>query len=91
MIDGFPEPPYHALYFTPFHCAGLCDDVIMMPPAAPRSRTPKLSAGVGVIALASFTGIPVAAATSAQARAKAFDPKRVSYPMHSPLAGSSLA
>src|SRR5512146_468626 len=39
MIDGLPEPPYHALYFTPFHCAGLCDDVIMMPPAAPRSRT----------------------------------------------------
>src|SRR5579863_756742 len=42
MIEGLPEPPYQALYLTPFHSAGLCDDVIMMPPAAPRSRTPKL-------------------------------------------------
>ncbi len=78
MIDGLPDPPYHALYFTPFHCAGLCDDVIMMPPAAPRPRTPKLSAGVGVMSLASATGIPVAATTSAHARANAFDPNRVS-------------
>ena len=54
MIDGLPEPPYQALYFTPFHCAGLCDEVIMMPPAAPRPRTPKLSAGVGVMSLASM-------------------------------------
>ena len=61
IIDGLPDPPYHALYFTPFHCAGLCDDVIMMPPAAPRPRTPKLSAGVGVMALAIATGMPVAA------------------------------
>src|SRR5665213_2267372 len=91
MMEGLPEPPYQALYFTPFHCAGLCDDVIMMPPAAPRSRTPQLSAGVGVMALASITGMPVAAATSAQARANALEPKRVSYPMHSPMAGSSLA
>src|SRR5580658_6439662 len=78
MMEGLPEPPYQALYLTPFHCAGLCDDVIMMPPAAPRSRTPKLSAGVGVMSLASRTGMPVAATTSAHARAKAFDPKRVS-------------
>src|ERR1039457_5396582 len=78
MMEGLPEPPYHALYFTPFHCAGLCDEVIMIPPAAPRSRTPQLSAGVGVISLASSTGMPVAAATSAQARANAFDPKRES-------------
>ena len=40
MIEGLPEPPYQALYFTPFHCAGLCEDVIMMPPAAPCPRTP---------------------------------------------------
>src|SRR6516162_5677445 len=40
MIDGLPDPPYHALYFTPFHCAGLCDDVIMIPPAAPSVLTP---------------------------------------------------
>src|ERR1017187_854648 len=78
MREGLPEPPYHALYFTPFHCAGLCDEVIMMPPAAPRSRTPQLSAGVGVMALASITGMPVAATTSAQARANALEPKRVS-------------
>ena len=78
MIDGFPDPPYQALYFTPFHCAGLCDDVIMMPPAALRPRTPKLSAGVGVMSLASSTGIPVEATTSAQARANAREPKRVS-------------
>ena len=44
----------------------------MMPPAAPRSRTPKLSAGVGVMSLASMTGMPVAATTSAQARGKGF-------------------
>ncbi len=78
MIDGLPEPPYQALYLTPFHWAGLCDEVIMMPPAAPRSRTPKLKAGVGVMSLARKTGMPVAATTSAQARAKALDPKRVS-------------
>src|ERR1017187_2104611 len=78
MMEGLPEPPYHALYFTPFHCAGLCEEVIIMPPAAPRSRTPKLSAGVGVMSLASRTGMPVAATTSAQARAKASDSKRVS-------------
>ncbi len=78
IMEGLPEPPNQPLYFTPFHCAGLCDEVIMMPPAAPRSRTPKLRAGVGVTALASWTGMPVAATTSAQARAKAFDPKRVS-------------
>ena len=77
-MEGLPEPPYQALYLTPFHCAGLCELVIMMPPAALRSRTPKLRAGVGVTSLASMTGMPVAAATSAQARAKAFDPKRVS-------------
>jgi hypothetical protein len=40
MIDGLPDPPYQALYLTPFHWAGLCDDVIMMPPAAPSARTP---------------------------------------------------
>src|SRR5580704_3194011 len=78
IIEGLPEPPYQPLYLTPFHCAGLCEEVIMMPPAAPRSRTPKLRAGVGVTALASITGVPVAEAASAQARAKAFDPKRVS-------------
>ncbi len=78
IMTGWPEPPYQPLYFTPFHWAGLCDEVIMMPPAAPRSRTPQLSAGVGVMALASITGMPVAATTSAQAWAKAFDPKRVS-------------
>src|SRR5580658_433564 len=78
MMEGLPEPPYQALYLTPFHSAGLCDEVIMMPPAAPRSRTPKLKAGVGVMSLASSTGMPVAAAISAQARAKAFEPKRVS-------------
>jgi hypothetical protein len=39
MIEGLPEPPYQALYLTPFHCAGLCEEVIMMPPARPRSRT----------------------------------------------------
>ena len=50
---GLAEPPYQPLYLTPFHCAGLCEEVIMMPPAAPRSRTPKLRAGVGVMALAS--------------------------------------
>ena len=22
MMEGLPEPPYQALYFTPFHCAG---------------------------------------------------------------------
>ena len=78
MMEGLPDPPYQALYFTPFHCAGLCDDVIMMPPAAPRSRTPKLNAGVGVMSFASATLIPVAETTSAHARAKAFDPNRVS-------------
>ena len=78
MMEGLPDPPYQALYFTPFHCAGLCDEVIMMPPAAPRSRTPQLSAGVGVTALASITGMPVAATTSAQARANALEPNRVS-------------
>ena len=78
IIDGLPEPPYQPLYFTPFHCAGLCDEVIMMPPAQPRSRTPQLRAGVGVMSLASKTGMPVEAATSAQVRAKALDPKRVS-------------
>src|SRR5579863_7370715 len=78
MIEGLPEPPYQALYFTPFHCGGLCDEVIMMPPAAPRPRTPKLRAGVGVMSLAKATGVPVAATTSAQARAKAFEPKRES-------------
>src|SRR5580698_4291118 len=78
IMEGLPEPPYQPLYFTPFHSAGLCDDVIMMPPAAPRSRTPKLSAGVGVTAGASITGMPAAETTSAQARANAFDPKRVS-------------
>ena len=56
IIDGLPEPPYQPLYLTPFHCAGLCDEVIMMPPAAPRSRTPKLSAGVGVMALCEHDG-----------------------------------
>ncbi len=56
IMEGLPEPPYQPLYFTPFHCAGLCEEVIMMPPAAPRSRTPKLSAGVGVMALASMDG-----------------------------------
>jgi hypothetical protein len=56
IMEGLPEPPYQPLYFTPFHCAGLCEEVIMMPPAAPRSRTPKLSAGVGVMALASMHG-----------------------------------
>src|ERR1035437_3486536 len=30
MIGGLPEPPYQALYLTPFHCAGLCEEVIMM-------------------------------------------------------------
>src|ERR1035438_8619844 len=85
IIDGLPEPPYHALYFTPFHCAGLCDEVIMMPPAAPRPRTPKLKAGVGVMSLANATAMPVAATTSAQVRANAFDPNRVSYPMQSPF------
>src|ERR1039458_7324780 len=78
IIEGLPEPPYHPLYFTPFHCAGLCDEVIMMPPAAPRSRTPQPSAGVGVMALASITGMPVAAATSAQVLANCLEPKRVS-------------
>src|ERR1017187_7888131 len=78
IMDGLPEPPYQPLYLTPFHCAGLCDEVITMPPAALRPRTPKLSAGVGVIALANCTGIPVAATTSAHVRAKALDPKRVS-------------
>ena len=78
MMEGLPEPPYQALYLTPFHCAGLCEEVIMMPPAALRSRTPKLSAGVGVISPARKTGMPVAAATSAQAWAKAREPKRVS-------------
>ena len=60
IMLGLPEPPYQPLYFTPFHCAGLCEEVIMMPPAAPRSRTPKLRAGVGVTASASCTGMPVA-------------------------------
>src|SRR5580658_9673814 len=91
IMDGLPEPPYQPLYLTPFHCAGLWEEVIMMPPAAPRSRTPKLSAGVGVTAWASMTGIPVAETTSAQARAKAFEPNRVSYPMQRPRAGSSWA
>jgi len=50
----------------------------MMPPAAPRSRTPKLNAGVGVMSFASATLIPVAETTSAHARAKALDPNRVS-------------
>jgi hypothetical protein len=49
IMEGLPEPPYQPLYLTPFHCAGLCEEVIMMPPAAPRSRTPKLRAGVGVM------------------------------------------
>ena len=78
IMEGWPEPPYQPLYLTPFHSAGLCEEVITMPPAAPRSRTPKLSAGVGVTALASMTGMPVAETTSAQAWAKALDPKRVS-------------
>src|ERR1700676_3446415 len=89
MMEGLPEPPYQALYFTPFHCAGLWDEVIMMPPAAPRPRTPKLRAGVGIMSLASRTGMPLAAMTSAQAFAKAFEPKRLSYPMQMPRAGSS--
>ena len=38
----------------------------------------ELRAGVGVMALASMTGMPVAATTSAQVCANAFDPKRVS-------------
>src|SRR5579863_9993307 len=78
MMEGLPEPPYQALYFTPFHCGGLCDEVIMMPPAAPRPRTPKLRAGVGVMSLAKATGMPVAATTSVQSRAKALEPKRES-------------
>src|ERR1700761_6639028 len=40
IMEGLPEPPYQALYFTPFHWAGLCDEVIMMPPAALRAFTP---------------------------------------------------
>src|SRR6201996_4475422 len=58
MIPGLPDPPYVALYFTPFHCAGLWLDVIMTPPAALRSRTAKESSGVGVILLESCTGMP---------------------------------
>ena len=56
IMEGLPEPPNQPLYLTPFHCAGLCDEVIIMPPAASRSRTPKLKAGVGVTALASMDG-----------------------------------
>src|SRR5580693_753343 len=78
MMEGLPEPPYQALYFTPFHWAGLWEEVIMMPPAEPRSRTPKLKAGVGVMSLARWTGMPVEATTSAQVREKALEPKRVS-------------
>src|SRR5580698_7939753 len=78
MIDGLPEPPNQALYLTPFHWAGLCEEVIMMPPAALSLRTPNESAGVGVISCASLTGMPVAATTSAQARAKASERKRES-------------
>jgi len=28
IMEGLPEPPYQPLYLMPFHCAGLCDEVI---------------------------------------------------------------
>ncbi len=91
MIEGLPDPPYDALYFTPFHSAGLWLDVIITPPAAPRPRTAKLNSGVGVTLLARNTGIPAAETTSATTRANEREPNRVSYPRHSPAAAFSCA
>ena len=48
MIAGVPEPPYPALYFTPFQLNGLWLDVIITPPATPRFFTAYDRAGVGV-------------------------------------------
>ena len=42
------EPPYPALYFTPFQFQGLWLEVIITPPVAPKFTTAYESAGVGV-------------------------------------------
>jgi hypothetical protein len=54
-----------------------------------RCFTSSDTAGVGAAWSASATGTPAAATVSAAARAKRFDPKRVSYPTTSPAPGFS--
>jgi hypothetical protein len=79
-ISGGALPPAADFTLKPFHSPGLWLAVIITPAAALLCTTPKLHAGVGAADANSFTGMPLAAITSAAAAAKRSDEKRVSYP-----------
>src|SRR3954463_4543290 len=84
-ISGNPEPPYHALNFSPLYFAGLWLAVTTTPPRSLRRQAVKEIVCDGVGALESTTRNPAVFNVSATSEANSRDRKRRSNPTTSAL------
>ena len=72
------ERPVGNMNLKPLYCGGLCDAVIITPPAKPRERVAHAIAGVGQSRLDRNAGTPFSARVCAVACANSLDKNRVS-------------
>ena len=86
---GSMAPPFSSRTLKPLSLGGLWLAVILAAPSACRSVTPNEMIGVGMPPPQKWTGMPLAASTSAAAAAKSSDRKRLSPPTTAPRLNSA--